>query len=201
MTRLSDKFRQQRGSARQSERSNDSDLNDDVSTGLKNALLDGEDDMDEAESSSFLAELEGGDAEVNDIKSLHDLIVHPHEGSLIMAFKDPKRRTKAHLIKMATDSFIPNIVPIVFSDDVPMEMYIIFRLVLPHKKALAVSEKIGTIAREQNLPVTQVLAEISGFDIKKRSDLKQIILKALNYHPHITSSLKSFFTKVNFKVR
>lgn len=179
---------------------NASSVSDD-SRELKDILLEGEQDLPESEGSAFLSELEGDNAEIEDIKSLHDLIVHPQPGSLIMAFKDPKRRTKAHLIKMATDSFIPNIVPIVFSDDVPMEMYIIFRLVLPHKKALAVSEKIGRIGREQNIPVTQVLAEISGFDIKKRSDLKQIILKALNYHPHITSSLKSFFTKVNFKVR
>lgn len=145
----------------------------------------------------FLNEMEGENAEIDDIQSLNDLIIHPLPGSLIMVFKDPMKRTKNHVVKFATDSFVPNLVPILFSDDVPMEMYVIFRIVLPHKKAVAVAEKIGVLAKQHNIPVTQVLAQISGMDIKNRSDLKQILVKVMNYHPHIATVLKSFFTKMN----
>lgn len=158
---------------------------------------DDENELKGAALDEFLNELEGENAEIDDIKSLNDLIIHPQPGSLISVFKDPKKRTKGHVVKFATESFVPNIVPILFSDGIPMEMYVIFRIVLPHKKAVAVAEKIGKMAKEHNMTVSQVLSEISGMDIKNRSDLKQILVKAMNYHPHIGQVLKSFFTKMN----
>lgn len=156
--------------------------------------------LSEEESRPFIKELEGEDANIDDIKDLDDLLKHPKPGSIILAFQDPKRRTKAHLVKFATDSFLPNLAPIMFSDEVPMEMYVIFRLVLPHKKALAVAEKIGQLAKESKMTTTQVLAEISGLDIKSRGDLKKILMKVINYHPHISSTLGSFFSRMNVKM-
>lgn len=157
----------------------------------------GNNDLSEEESNKFLAEMEGDSAEIDEIKSLDHLLKNPEPGSIIMAFKDPQRRTKAHLTKFATDSLVPNLVPILFSDDIPMEMYVIFRLVLPHKKAIAVAEKIGVIAKERKMSPTDVLAKISGLDIKSRSDLKKVITKVINYHPHIGATMKSFFSKVS----
>lgn len=154
---------------------------------------------DEAVDPNFLAELEGNDAEIDDIKSLDDLLIHPQPGSIIMAFKDPQRRSKAHMLKFATESFLPNIAPILFSDDIPMEMYVIFRIVLPHKRALAVAEKIGKISRESGVKPVEILSQISGLDIKDRSDVKKVLLKALNYHPHIGQVLSSFLSKVTVK--
>jgi hypothetical protein len=155
-----------------------------------------DEELDDGEAKTFLAEMEGDNADIENIKSLDDLLIHPQEGSIIMAFKDPKRRTKGHIIKFATDSFIPNLAPILFSDEIPLEMYVIFRLVLPHKKALAVAEKIGTLSRDHKVPPSEILAGISGMDIKSRSDVKKILMKALNYHPHIGQVLTSFLSKV-----
>jgi len=154
--------------------------------------------MSEADKSAFLTELEGSNADIEDIASFKELLKHPLPGSLIEVFKDPKRRNKSYLVSFATDSFIPNILPILFSDDIPMEIYVLFRLVVPHKKAIAVAEQIGELAREHKMSATAVLGEISGLDIKQRSDLKKVLSSVLNYHPHIGQTLSSFLKKVDF---
>lgn len=177
----SERLRKEKSKGRNGHRS-DSDEDDDV--------------LSEDEATAFISELEGEDANIDDIADLSELIKKPLPGSIIDAFRDPKRRTKKFAEKLATDSLLPNLVPILFSDEIPMEMYVLFRIVMPHKKAVASAEKISEIATEHRVSTTAVLSEISGFDVKKRSDIKKIITKAINYHPHLATTLKGFVSKV-----
>lgn len=148
-----------------------------------------EDNLDEQDAKSFMDELDGPDATLDDIESFDSLLKNPQPGSIILAFKDSKRQTKAHVVKFATDNFIPNLLPIFFSDDIPMEMYVIFRMVLPHKRAIAAAEEIGKVSKESGRTPTEILAEMANLDIKTRADLQKVLAKVLNYHPHISRTL------------
>jgi len=122
------------------------------------------------------------------------LATHPMEGSMLSILRKPKIGKK-EMGAYFTDVYLKRLAPMIIDPDVELHSYILYSLVVPHAKAVELSETISSAAKLKGGDVWSVLSEATGHPMQNRGDVVSLIRVVLRRYPKVIDFLLPKNTK------
>lgn len=122
------------------------------------------------------------------------LATHPMEGSMLAILRKPNVG-KREMGTYFTDVYLKRLAPMIIDPEVELHTYILYSLVVPHAKAVELSEVVSQAAADRKVDVWTVLSDATGHKMTNRGDVVSLIRVVLRRYPKVLDFLLPKNTK------
>lgn len=136
------------------------------------------------------SELAGNELSVSDddvsksFGQFKKLLTVPAPGSFL-AYLQNHKVGKVEIEKYFVDKYWKQLATCFFDDTVSLPTYALWSLVLPHRRAVELSENVMEIVKDKKLDEFVVLSKVTGLKIENRGDLSNVLRMALRRYPKV----------------
>jgi hypothetical protein len=111
------------------------------------------------------------------------------EGSLLHVVKQGDKKMKSWMQSSAFNE----LTSLVMADDVDFTTFVLFRIFSTHSIAVSQAQQAYAIqgANGKKATSAEIIAKVTGMDIKKNSDLEKVAKKILAMHPSLFNLLRN----------
>lgn len=121
-----------------------------------------------------------------------DLVKRPLAGSAISTFTNRGMQNKKSVDKWMSSKFMPQVGMVLMNDDIPVSLYVLFRLVMPHNLAVEYAEKYNKeFLQPGSCSEFDLISALTGVQVGGRKDMLKVVQKIGTYHPSLTGFFKS----------